>query len=120
MLSFNEWMNNRLDEAAKKGKPRKSPVAKHDIETWLKEIESLKKDLEELKKAKKIAAQRLVRLAAIKKPEPKKPETKKPEPKKPEPKKPVKKQDIKKIKKKQDAFWQKPLAKRKNKKKNQK
>ena len=110
MLSFNEWMTNRLDEAAKKGKPRKSSIAKHDIEAWLKEIESLKKDLEELKKAKKIAAQRLVRLASIKKPETKKPETKKP----------VKKQGIKKIKQKQDAFWKKPFAKRKDKKKNQK
>lgn len=98
MLSFHEWRAKRLDEAAKKGKPKKAPVARHDIETWLKEIESLKKDLEELKKAKKIAAQKLARLADTKKTDTKKPDTKKTDSKKP-----LKKYVSKKIKKKGDT-----------------
>jgi len=103
MLSFHEWRAKRLDEAAKKGKPKKAPVARHDIETWLKEIESLKKDLEELKKAKKIAAQKLARLADIEKLDSKKPDSKKPDSKKP-----LKKYVSKKIKKKGDTRLKNP------------
>ena len=88
MISFYEWAICKFDEAARKGGKRQVPVAHHDIDKWLQSIELLKKDLEELKKAKKIAAQRLARTVAIKKAEPKKPEPKKPEPKKPEIKKP--------------------------------
>jgi len=106
MISFNEWMYERMDEAKKK--PRPVPTAHKDIDRWLRSIELLKRDLEDLQSAKKIAAQRLARIVKIDKKKPpvdeKPKDTKKPneiEAKKPEEKekpKEIKKSEVKKKK----------------------
>lgn len=66
MILFMEWMDE-LNEARKKGKPRHAPIPHHDIERWLKSVELLAKDLEDLKKSRKQAAERFAKLAKKKK-----------------------------------------------------
>ena len=59
MRSFSEWMIDRLDEAKRKfGKARPTPSPRSDIDRWIKSVEDLAKDLEELKKLKKKAGER--------------------------------------------------------------
>ena len=53
MRNFAEWIYFRIDEAK-----RKTPVAHADIEKWLRSIELLKRDLDELEKARKVAAEK--------------------------------------------------------------
>ena len=102
MIDFISWMGMRTDEAK-----RQVPVAHHDIEKWLSSLQLLKKDLEELKKQKVVAAGRLAKIAAIDKEEPKKEE------------KPTEKQ-IRKQKKKKRKQFDKKLQKQKDKKKDEK
>ena len=110
MIDFISWMGMRTDEAK-----RQVPVAHHDIEKWLSSLQLLKKDLEELKKQKVVAAGRLAKIAAIDKKKDEKP--KKEEPKKEE--KPTEKQ-IRKQKKKKRKQFDKKLQKQKDKKKDEK
>lgn len=94
MIGFDQYMMQKIDE----GK-RHIPIPHSDIEKWLSSLELLKRDLEEFKKAKKIAASRLAQLAKPKMPsrkpeEPKKKDEKQPE----EPKKHKKKEKKTRIK----------------------
>jgi len=59
MLLFSEWIINRLNESKRKlGKSRSTPSARTDIDRWIKSVEDLAKDLEELKKIKKKVSER--------------------------------------------------------------
>lgn len=67
MELFSEWIHSRFNEARKSS--RKPSVAKTDIDQWLRSVELLAKDIEEFKKQRKIAAEKLAKIVKKKKEE---------------------------------------------------
>lgn len=60
MRLFSEWMIERIDEA--KQRLGSSPAVRTDMDRWLKAVESLAKDLEELKKVKEKSKAKLAQI----------------------------------------------------------
>lgn len=62
MKLFSEWMVDKFDEAVRRKKrigfKKRVPTADFSMDSWIKAVESLAKDLEEFKKAKKVADQK--------------------------------------------------------------
>ena len=60
--TFNEWIVERFDEAARRKKSsrlkKRPPVANVSMDAWIKAVQSLAKDLEEYKRVKKISDQK--------------------------------------------------------------
>ena len=59
---FSEWMAEKLEEAARTKKSRRPkkrvPVANVSMDSWIKAVQALAKDLEEYRKVKKISDQK--------------------------------------------------------------
>ena len=102
MELFLEWMHSRFNEARKSS--RKPSVAKIDIDQWLRSVELLAKDIEEFKKQRKIAAQKLAQIVKKKKQE----KIKKQE----EPMKIGQDDKIKKVKKEEEKVEKQPKVKK--------
>jgi hypothetical protein len=62
MKLFSEWLVDKFDEAVRRKKrigfKKRLPSADVSMDAWIKAVEALSKDLEEYKKAKKIADQK--------------------------------------------------------------
>jgi len=62
MKLFSEWLVDKFDEAVRRKKrigfKKRLPSADISMDAWIKAVEALAKDLEEYKKAKKIADQK--------------------------------------------------------------